>query len=56
VNKSDSLRILTAFSAASKVKDEHHEGDDEQDMDEPTSDVERESAAPKQQKKNGDNE
>ncbi len=41
--------------AASEVENEHHKSDDEQDMDEPTGDMERKPAAPKQQKKNGDN-
>ena len=42
-------------SATSEVQNEHHKSDDEQDMDEPAGDVECESAAPKQQQKNGDN-
>ena len=48
--------LSTAFSATSKVKNEYHECDDEQDMDEPTGDMERKPAAPKQQKKDSDNQ
>lgn len=43
-------------SATDEVENEHHQGDDEKDMDEPTCEVKRESAAPKQQKENGNDE
>ena len=39
----------------SEVKNEYHEGDDEQNMDESTGDMERKSTGPKKQKQNGDN-
>lgn len=43
-------------SAANEVENEHHECDDKKDMNESTGDVKRKSAAPKQQKKNGNDE
>ena len=48
-------RLSDAFPATNEVKNEHHEGDDEQDMNESTGDMKSKSTAPKEQKKNGDN-
>jgi hypothetical protein len=46
-------RILGAFPAAKEVKNEHHEGDHEQQMDEPPGDMKSKSTAPKEQNKDG---
>jgi hypothetical protein len=49
-------RISGLFSATGELENKKNQGYDEQDMDEPTGNMERKSAAPKQQKKNGDNQ
>jgi len=38
------------------MEDKNNQGDDEQDMNEPTGDMKSESAGPKKQEQNGDNE
>ena len=49
--------LISAFSSATgKVKNEHDQGDDKQDMNESTSDVKRKSTGPKKHEKNGDDE
>ena len=50
-----SFQISVAFSAASEVKNEDHESDDKQDMDESSGDMKSKSTGPKKQKQNGDN-
>ena len=42
--------------ATSEMEDKNNQGDDEQDMNEPTGDMKSESAGPKKQEQNGDNE
>ena len=37
------------------MEDKDNQGDDEQNMDKPAGDMKRKSAAPEQQKKNGEN-
>ena len=55
-NLSLAPRISTILTAPNEVENEHHECDDEQDMDKPAGDMKRESTAPKEQQKNGNNE
>jgi len=43
-----------ASPATKEVKNEHHKGDYEQDMNETAGDMKGKSSAPKEQKKNGD--
>ena len=52
---SQQRRILDAFPAANEVKNENHEGDHEQNVNEAAGDMKSKSTAPKQQKKNGNN-
>lgn len=47
--------LSSPISATDKVKNEHHEGDDEQNVDEAPGDLESDSAAPQEQEKNGNN-
>lgn len=47
---------LDAFSATQEVEDEDDERDDEEEMDESAGDLERKSAAPQDEEKNGNDE
>jgi len=48
--------LALGLSATGKVKNEHHQSDDEQDVDERTGDLKSKSTAPEEQDENGDNE
>ena len=47
--------VLHASSTTNEMKNKDDQGDHEQQMDESAGDMKRKSAAPKEQKKNGDN-
>jgi len=49
-------RISDAFSATGEVKNEQHEGNDEQEVNEATGDMKGKSTAPEEQDKNSDDE
>jgi hypothetical protein len=53
--KSEVANFSDTFSATNEVKDGDNQGDNEQQVDESSSDMKGKSTAPKEQKKNGDN-
>ena len=56
MQKSITLSELNASTAPNEMQNEHDQRDDEKEMDQSAGNMEGESAAPKEQEKNGNNE
>jgi len=54
--KNHAFSVSTILAATGEMENENNKGYDEQDMDESPGDMERKSTAPKQQKKDGDDQ